>query len=136
MKTQRNANNIAIVAIAYALNLGAELISSASFYYLFSMLVNLLVMSLCYYSNSKLIKVYGVLNFISLVLYLPLVFFPFELSRLILWSGVVNFANITLSFEILILIRGTRDGLRIIANRAVDGWFSILFSVQNNQEHS
>lgn len=104
-------SKLAIVSIAYLLMIGADFIESVPFYYLSCMMIHLIVMLMCASSKGAIIKIYGIINFFPIVLYFPYVFFDFHITKLLMWSGIVNFANIILAFELLIITNGLINGL-------------------------
>lgn len=124
-------SNIAIVAISYFLSAGVELINSAPFYYFFFMIVHLAIMALCLKSKGKLIKGYGLINFIVMCLYFPYVFSYSSTVEFFMWEGWLNFANILLLFELIIIANGAINGLLAVLDRwdiDVDGrWLDCFF---------
>lgn len=115
--------NIAIVAIAYLLMIGADFIESTPFYYLFCMLIHLMVMILCAMSKGLLIKCYGVVNAVLLFLYFPYVFFDCGVTKSLVWEGTINFANIIFIIELIIISNGVFNGLsRFSGHWRVNAW--------------
>lgn len=123
------SSKLAIVVIAYALMIGADFIESVPFYYLTCMMIHLVVMLLCVLSDGVTIKIYGTINFFPVVLYFPYIFFDFHITKLLMWSGIVNFANIILVVELLILMSAIKNGIlsnsrdNNVSNRWGDGFF-------------
>lgn len=108
-------SKLAIVSIAYLLMIGADFIESVPFYYMTCMMIHLIVMSMCLLSKSTAIKIYGVVNFPPIVLYFPYIYFDFYVTKSLMWSGIVNFANIILIVELLIIMSVIKNGL--LSNR-------------------
>lgn len=124
----RSVNNLAIVAIAYALMIGVDFLESPPIYYLCCMLVHLIIMCLCLKGKGAIIKVYGLANFFPLALYYPYVFYGNEITKSLMWGGVVNFANFILAIELLIVLNGVKHGLLSIFNC----WFDNVVSQWGN----
>jgi len=115
--------NIAIVAIAYLLMIGADFIESTPFYYLFCMFIHLVIMVLCSMAKGLLIKCYGVINAFPLFLYFPYVFFDYAVTKSLMWEGAINFANIILIIELIIISNGVFNGLSHVSSHwRVNAW--------------
>lgn len=125
------ANNVAIVAISYLIALGVEFIDSTPFYYFSFMIIHFTVMFACLKLKGELIKVYGIVNFILMCLYFPYVFGYNYITQHLMWEGWLNFANIILIVELMIIGNGVIHGLLAIFDRwniDVDGrWMDCFF---------
>lgn len=105
-------NNVAIVATSYLLLWAADAyIEYVPLYYLACMLIHLIIMALCMSASGELIKYYGAINVVPLLLYYPYVFDYYEFVEYLMWDSALNVSNIVLSFELLIITKSGIDAL-------------------------
>ena len=121
-----------VVALSYALKECVNLIPESApvaFYFLTFMLLSLVVMMLCMFGRNKLLMGYGLLNFVLIVFYFPLVLIQSDMSYMILWElPIFSMANIVYAYEIILITLGiwhgwviTLDWFSDVSNRVYNG---------------
>lgn len=119
-----------VVALSYSLKNLVNMIPESvdvAIYFTSFMLLSLTIMLFCMIGN-RLLKGYGVLNFVLMVFYFPLVLVQSDMSYMIIWElPIFSIANIVYAYEIILISLGIYHGWIVI----VDWLNSFKFRVGN-----